>query len=98
MSIRKLNTMKFFQNFKKKVWQLLYISCAIYSVMGQAGELKKRKFEKKYKEILASRDLIEEALDFDKKLTKIKNHLKEFEKDLDPFKDKEQKKVRDFKI
>ncbi|MBR9691838.1 hypothetical protein GOV06_03540 [Candidatus Woesearchaeota archaeon] len=64
--------------------------------MGQAGELKKRNFEKKYKTILASRDLIDDALDLDKKLASIKTHLKNFEKDLDPFKDKDQKKVRDF--
>ena len=65
--------------------------------MGQVKELKKRNLEKKYKDILAARDIIEDALDFDKKLASIKSHLKEFEKDLDPFKDKQQKKVRDFR-
>jgi hypothetical protein len=57
----------------------------------------KKALEKKFKDVLEARDLIEDALDFDKKLASIKSHLKEFEKDLDPFKDKEQKKVRDFK-
>jgi len=65
--------------------------------MGSVEELKKRKIEKKYKEILAARDLIEDALDFDKKLKNVMSHLKDFEKDLDPFKDKEQKKIRNFK-
>ncbi len=65
--------------------------------MGQTLGVKKRNLEKKYKNVLAARDLIEEALDFDRKLISIKNHLKEFEKDLDPFKDKEQKKVREFR-
>ena len=65
--------------------------------MGQVRKLKKEKLEKKYKEILAARDLIEDALDFDKKLKNVMNHLKDFEKDLDPFKDKEQKKIRNFK-
>ena len=64
--------------------------------MGQVRG-KKREIEDKFKDVLAARDLIEDALDFDKKLVSIKSHLKEFEKDLDPFKDKEQKKVRDFK-
>ena len=66
--------------------------------MGQVGGLKKDYIEKKYKDILAARDLIEDALDFDKKLKNVMSHLKDFEKDLDPFKDKEQKKVRDFKL
>jgi hypothetical protein len=65
--------------------------------MGQVGSIDKKTIEKKYKNILASRDLIEDALDFDKKLARIKDHLKEFEKDISPFKDKDQKKIRDFK-
>lgn len=65
--------------------------------MGQVRESKKRNLEKKYKEVLAARDLIEEALDFDKKLANIKSHLKDFEKELDPFKDKQQKKIRNFR-
>ena len=65
--------------------------------MGQVRESKKRNLEKKYKEVLAARDLIEEALDFDKKLASIKSHLKDFEKELDPFKDKQQKKIRNFR-
>ena len=65
--------------------------------MGQVKGLKKAKLEKKYKEILASRDLIEDALDFDKKLKNVMSHLKDFEKELDPFKDKEQKKIRNFR-
>ena len=64
--------------------------------MGQVKGLNK-KLEKKYKDILEARDLIEDALDFDKKLANIKSHLKEFEDDLSPFKDKEQKKVREFR-
>ncbi|MEE9525212.1 MAG: hypothetical protein V3V78_01225 [Candidatus Woesearchaeota archaeon] len=54
------------------------------------------RLDKKEKTILASRDLIEDALDLDKRLAGLKSHLKEFEKDMDPFKDKDQKKVRDF--
>jgi len=65
--------------------------------MGDFKEFKKRKLEKKYKDILAARDLIEDALDFDKKLKSVMSHLKDFEKELDPFKDKEQKKIRNFK-
>ncbi|MBD3354918.1 hypothetical protein GF361_02955 [Candidatus Woesearchaeota archaeon] len=57
-----------------------------------------KKLDKKYKKILASRDLIEDALDLDKRLAGLRNHLKNFEEDLSPFKDKEQKKVRDFKL
>jgi hypothetical protein len=49
--------------------------------MGQVRELDKD-LEKKYKDILAARDLIDNALDFDKRLKKIKDHLKEFESDL----------------
>ena len=63
--------------------------------MGQVGRNKTLK--RKYKNVLASRDLIEDALDFDKKLASIKSHLKEFEEDLNPFKEKQQKKVRDFR-
>ncbi len=64
--------------------------------MGQVSG-KKRNLEKKFKDVLAARDLIEDALDFDKKLSIIKNHLKEFEKEMDPFRDKQQKKVREFR-
>ena len=62
--------------------------------MGQVGS---NILKKKYKKVLDSRELIEDALDFDKKLTAMKSHLKDFEKDLNPFKEKEQKKVRDFR-
>jgi len=58
----------------------------------------KKKIDRKFKKILASRDLIEDALDLDKRLAGLKSHLKEFEKDLSPFKDKDQKKVRDFRL
>ena len=54
------------------------------------------RLDKRYKKILASRDLIEDALDLDKRLAGLKSHLKEFEKEMSPFKDKQQKKVRDF--
>ena len=56
-----------------------------------------KNISKKYKDILAARDVIEDALDFDKKLKQVMSHLKDFEKEIDPLKDKEQKKVRDFR-
>jgi len=62
--------------------------------MGQVGS---NVLKKKYKKVLDSRELIEDALDFDKKLASIKSHLKEFEDDLDPMKEKEQKRIRDFR-
>ena len=63
--------------------------------MGQVGVNKK--LEKKYKHVLESRDMIDNALDLDKRLKKLDDSLKKFEKEFDPVKDKDQKKVRDFK-
>ena len=60
------------------------------------GQVRKLKLDKEYEEILNSRDIIEDALDLDKKLASIKDHLKDFEQEIHPFKDKNQKKVRDF--
>jgi hypothetical protein len=60
--------------------------------MGQVRGINKKKYDK----ILAARDMIDDALDFDKKLKKISNSLKQFEKDLHPFKEKEQKKIREY--
>jgi len=74
--------------------KLLYTSSTIIRTMGQVGS---KVIKKKFKKVLEARDLIEDALDFDKKLAAIKSHLKEFEHDLDPFKDKEQKKIRNFR-
>ena len=62
--------------------------------MGQIGANKK--LQKKYKNVIASRDLIDDALDLDKKLKSISSHLKDFEKVIDPVKDKDQKKIREF--
>ncbi len=64
--------------------------------MGQVRENKT--LRKKYKNVLASREMVEDALDLDKRLKRLDSSLKEFEKEIDPFKDREQKKVRDFKL
>jgi len=48
--------------------------------MGQVGD----NLEKKYKEVLASRELIDDALDLDKRLEKLSTSLKAFEKEMHP--------------
>ena len=63
--------------------------------MGQVGV--KGRLDKKQKAILASRQLVEDALDLDKRLAKLDKSLKKFDEDINPYKDKDQKKVRDFK-
>jgi len=77
--------------------KILNSSFTIILDMGQVGVSTKRALEKKYKHVLASRDLIDDALDLDKRLKQLSTHLRNFEKDLDPFKDTDHKKVRDLK-
>lgn len=48
--------------------------------MGQVGNSKDRNLEKKFKDVLAARNIIEDALDLDNRLEKLSSHLKEFEK------------------
>ena len=55
-----------------------------------------KKLEKKYKNVLKSRDMVEDALDLDKRLKKLDDSLKKFDQELHTHKNKEQKKVRDF--
>ena len=54
--------------------------------MGQIGGLNKEYIKKEYKDILESRDLINDALDFEKRLNAISEKRKKFEKDLETYK------------
>lgn len=60
-------------------------------------QFKMKKLEKKYKDIFSSKDFIDKTSELDNKLKEIHKRLKLFDKDLDDYKEKEQKKIRDFK-
>lgn len=64
--------------------------------MDELEVLKQKKLEKKYKDILSYKDLIKKVNDFDDRLRQIKERATAFDDELKTFKDKDQKKVRDF--
>ena len=59
-------------------------------------DLKQKKLEKKYKDILSYKELINKVDEFEERLRQIKKKTKEFDDDMKVFKDKEQKKVVEF--
>jgi hypothetical protein len=58
--------------------------------------IKQQKLEKKYKDVLSYKDMIKSVSDFDEKLRQIREHTRNFDDDLKMFRDKDQKKIRDF--
>lgn len=58
---------------------------------------KMKKLEKKYKDIFSSKEFIDKTSELDKQLKEMHAKLKVFDKDLDNYKEKDQKKIRDFK-
>jgi len=58
---------------------------------------KMKNLEKKYKDIFNSKDFIDRTSELDKQLKEMQNRLKVFDKDLDSYKEKDQKKIRDFR-
>ena len=62
----------------------------------EGADIKQKKLEKKYKDILGYKDLIKHVDEFEQKLKKIKEHTKSFDEDIKGLKDKEQKKVIEF--
>ena len=60
-------------------------------------KFKMKKLEKKYKDIFSSKDFIDKTSELDKQLKEMHEKLKVFDKDLDEHREKEQKKIRDFK-
>jgi molecular chaperone GrpE (heat shock protein) len=60
-------------------------------------EFKMKKLEKKYKDIFDSKDFIDKTSDLDKELKEMRDRLKTFDKELEGYKEKGQKKIRDFR-
>jgi len=58
---------------------------------------KMKKLEKKYKDIFSSKDFIDRTSELDNLLKEMHEKLKVFDRDLDDYKEKEQKKIKDFK-
>lgn len=58
--------------------------------------LKQKKLERKYKDILSYKDLIRKVNDFDEKLKQVTKNSNAFDDELKSFRDKDQKKIRDF--
>lgn len=56
-----------------------------------------KKLEKKYKDIFDSKDFIDKASDLDKELKEMRERLKTFDKELEGYREKDQKKLRDFR-
>ena len=59
-------------------------------------DIKQKKLEKKYKDILSYKDLIHKVDEFEQKLKSIKEHSKAFDDEIKVLKDKDQKKVIEF--
>ena len=59
-------------------------------------DIKQDKLEKKYKDILSYKELINKVDEFEQKLKNIKEHSKSFDDELKVLKDKDQKKVIEF--
>jgi len=60
-------------------------------------EFKMKKLEKKYKDIFNSKDFIDKTSDLDKELKEMHESLKKFDRELEGYKEKDQKKIRDFR-
>ncbi|MBW2977742.1 cytochrome P450 [Candidatus Woesearchaeota archaeon] len=60
-------------------------------------KFKMKKLEKKYKDVFSSKDFIDKTSELDKQLKEMQDRLKVFDKDLEEHREKEQKKIRDFK-
>ena len=58
--------------------------------------MKGSKLDKKYKDILSYKDMIDDAFDLDKRLAKIKESSARFDEELKLHRDKDQKKIREF--
>ena len=58
--------------------------------------IKQKKMEKKYKDILSYKELINKVDEFEEKLRSIKEHVKAFDDEIKVLKDKDQKKVIEF--
>ena len=62
----------------------------------QIEQLKLKRLEEKYGDIISSKELIDKTNELDKVLVSVHEQLKQFDKDLDSYKTKEQKKIREF--
>lgn len=59
-------------------------------------EVRNKRLEKKYKDILSYKDLINKVDEFEEKLRKMKENSKSFDDEIKVLKDKDQKKVIEF--
>ena len=64
--------------------------------MGGVEDISQKRVEKKYKDILSYKELINKVDEFEERLKQIKEHTKNFDDDMKTFRDKEQKKVFEF--
>jgi len=58
---------------------------------------KMKNLEKKYRDIFSSKDFIDKTSDLDKELKAMQDRLKKLDSDLDFYREREQKKIKDFK-